>query len=340
MTAALSLFPITDHLNALASAWTGLVGAVVWQSTLLAGLVALAARLARRSSPALRYWLWQVVAIKLLLMPCWTVWVPWPFLSAGREPEPVAQVPGGDRPLPAGTNSPPVSGPEPAGAVPPVEGAPEPPLAWVSRVTWQGWLLVGWFTVVLWQLGRLLRQRVQLGRLLRAADPATGPRLQALVREAAERLGLRRVPSVVLVEACSSPFVCGVRHPWLVLPRSLLTTLQAAQLRQVLLHELAHLRRRDLLWGWVPEIARMLYFFHPVAHWVGYQIRLERELACDQLAMSLGGHDAAEYAETLLQVVSHTSQPPVLQAAAAASVGLAGDVAPNPASTPSEESVP
>ena len=70
----------------------------------------------------------------------------------------------------------------------------------------------------------------------------------------------------------------------------------------------------------------MLYFFHPIAHWVSYRIRLERELACDQLAMAVSGKNAADYADTLVRVVSHTSQPSLLQAAVAGSAGLNGNV--------------
>jgi beta-lactamase regulating signal transducer with metallopeptidase domain len=86
-------------------------------------------------------------------------------------------------------------------------------------------------------------------------------------------------------------------------------------LDQVILHELAHVRRRDLIWGWIPELARLAYFFHPLVYWVGNRIRLERELACDQLAMLHSGGSAATYAETLLTVVSQTSEPAALHAA-------------------------
>jgi beta-lactamase regulating signal transducer with metallopeptidase domain len=68
-------------------------------------------------------------------------------------------------------------------------------------------------------------------------------------------------------------------------------------------HELAHIKRRDLVWGWIPEVARMVYFFHPVAHWTAARIRLERELACDQVAMHQSGRGPAEYAQTLVRVL-------------------------------------
>src|SRR5262249_8975108 len=130
------------------------------------------------------------------------------------------------------------------------------------------------------------------------------------------------------------PFVCGLFRPLLVLPRGLLLVLDAGQWRQVLLHELAHLKRRDLGWGWIPEIARLVYFFHPVAHWACWRIRLERELACDQLAMALGGRGAADYALVLVHVVSHAGFPASLRAASA---GLDGGAGPAACKQPNEE---
>lgn len=60
----------------------------------------------------------------------------------------------------------------------------------------------------------------------------------------------------------------------------------------------------------------IVYFFHPLVYWVGYQLRLERELACDQVAMAHSGHPPADYAQTLVQVVSHAAEPAALRPAA------------------------
>src|SRR5262249_47363954 len=118
-----------------------------------------------------------------------------------------------------------------------------------------------------------------------------------------------------------SPFVCGVRRPVLVVPAELLTALSDSEKRYVLLHELAHIRRRDLAWGWIGELARALYFFHPLAHWLSYRLRLERELACDQWALGISGKDPAEYAATLVRVVAHGMRPALLRPAAASAAG-------------------
>jgi beta-lactamase regulating signal transducer with metallopeptidase domain len=295
---------IVETLNAWSAVWVDVVGAVLWQSTLLVALVAVLARCLRRASPGVRYWLWQLVAVKLLLMPFWTFAVPWPVPAPwGKDAlapasEPVSPEPPGEMlPAPPGDHS--TAGTEFTRWTPP-NARPGDGLRWPS------WLLVGWLTMVLLQIVRVIVQRRRLGGLLSEARLADADTL-ALVRDLAGRLGLRRVPVVVVTDFEVSPFVCGLRRPRLVLPGSLLSSLDPAQLRQVLLHELAHVRRGDLLWGWLPEIARMLWFFHPVAYWASNHIRLERELACDQIALAFSGDGAAAYAETLVRVVATTS---------------------------------
>jgi bla regulator protein BlaR1 len=162
------------------------------------------------------------------------------------------------------------------------------------------------------QFLQLVVQRHRLGTLLRSAT-AAGDDIVSLVEQVSQSLSLNQTPSVLLTREKCSPFVQGILHPRLVLPRTLLKTLSPVQLRQVVLHELEHVRRRDLVWCWIPQIGRMLFFFNPVAHLVGHRIRLESELACDQQAMRSEGGTPADYVETLLLVMSHISEPPQLQ---------------------------
>jgi beta-lactamase regulating signal transducer with metallopeptidase domain len=186
----------------------------------------------------------------------------------------------------------------------------------LTALGWPAWLLVAWVSVVLLQLVRLVHQRTALARALRGAQPA-GAELSRAVADAAAALGLPHAPEALVTSREGSPFVCGVARPRMVISHGVLSSLAPAQLRQVLLHELAHVRRRDLLWGWVPEIARIVWWFHPVVHWVVFRLRLERELACDQLAIVLTGRDPADYAATLVHVAGRSSIPPAAAAAAA-----------------------
>jgi len=305
----MSVHPFNDWSASV----TALAVAILWQSALSAGLVAGVCWLLRRSTPVLRYWCWQVVALKLLLMPWWIVAIPLPgFLgegAAGVSP-PAAKATenreGGHDAAMDRLIAPPDGG---------AELAEREARGWVDflgQLTWCSWLVLAWLAGIAWQVRCMLLQRGRLRWLLSRATAATEPRLLAVMEQVAAQLGLSQRPKLVLTDGQGIPFVCGLLRPVLVLPRSLMAELDPDQLREVMLHELGHLKRRDLWWSWIPTLARIVYFFHPVAHWVSFRIRLERELACDQLAMTFGGRSAAEYAEVLVQVVSHASMPAAL----------------------------
>jgi beta-lactamase regulating signal transducer with metallopeptidase domain len=185
------------------------------------------------------------------------------------------------------------------------------------QVSWQAWLVAGWLVVIGIQAARTFWQRIQLRRLLRAALPANETVLR-IAANGCDQLQLASVPEVLIVDADVSPFVARIRRPVLVLPAAMAETYDACQLRQIVLHELAHVRRADLLWCWITHIMRMVYWFHPVAHWVAFRESLERELACDELAMTHSGATAADYARTLIDAASRLAQPAVFRAAAAA----------------------
>lgn len=331
---------VIEQLNDWSQRGSDLLVPILWQSTLIAIAVWLLTALLRKSSPRLRYWLWQLVAIKLLLMPFWSVDVSlpeWSRLAPAARSDVSTPLPHDDVRLrgaampgeAASRTGPQITAGSSAASAPSATSV-------LPQVTWKSWLLLFWLAVVGAQVLRLIRQRLRLRRLIRSARLASGP-LVTSVCEAAEMLQLNRVPRVVLTGDACSPFVCGVHRPTLVLPRELAASLEAARLRHVLLHELAHLKFRDLLWNWVPEIARMLYFFHPVAHWARHHIRLEQELACDQRALTVGGGQPTDYVDTLLQVVSRASEPAILKMGTA-TAGLI-DGAPSLNETPRPKAV-
>lgn len=310
-------------LNGWAERWLATMGAFVWQSTLLVVIATLAAWLLKRSSPQVRYWLWQIVVLKLLLMPFWSFYVPLPTWAEKKSPSQSVAMIAVPTELPS----------QPVFRLPdrmPIDSIAvpsfwEPPTA----MTWRAWLFVAWSAVVFWQLIRLLNQHVRLARLLKQGIPPDKD-LAGLIAELAGQLGLRRRPVAVSVAADCPLFVCGFWQPRLVLPDRLMASLSPSERRQVIFHELAHIKRHDLFWGWPVEIARMAYFFHPLVYWAAYQFRLERELCCDQLAMASSGHPPADYAQTLVQVVAHASEPVAVIAA-----GVTGGEGQRPVPSPS-----
>jgi bla regulator protein blaR1 len=159
------------------------------------------------------------------------------------------------------------------------------------------WLVAAWAVVVLLLGARLWRTQRALRRLVRAASPLE--RLVPAVAEMAATLGIRRGVRVLASATARVPFIIGHLAPVIVLPLAVAHGLPWPQLRLILLHELAHLRRADYLFNGFQVAIEILLFFHPVVRWMSTDLRRVREECCDDLVLRCGG-DRALYVRTLL----------------------------------------
>ncbi len=98
----------------------------------------------------------------------------------------------------------------------------------------------------------------------------------------------------------SVPLAVGSIRPVVLLPASALTYLTPPQLEAILAHELAHIRRYDILVNYVQCAIETLLFYHPAVWWVSHQVRTEREHCCDDIACEVCGSPAL-YARALAE---------------------------------------
>ncbi len=165
---------------------------------------------------------------------------------------------------------------------------------------WAGGVLL----VVAIRLHQILRFR----RRLRRAAPA--PRsIVGMVAETAQMIGLRSAPETVVVRDRISPMVWCGRKAILVLPRELWSELDEVGRRAVLLHELAHIRRRDHLICWIDWVIGAVYWWHPFIWWARGRLREESENCCDAWVTWLLPRGRRAYAEVLLQTRQFVSEP-------------------------------
>ena len=274
----------------------------VWQVAVIAAGATVAAWLVGPRA-ARRYGVWFTALLLCLAAPVATAWHALPA-----SPSPVAPV----APPPLALQAPVATAPAPAGAPP---AMPAPPAA-----AWQPWLehaaVIAWATGVLlmalWHAGGWWRLR----RLVRRALP-----LPAVLAPLAQRcLAAAGVQARVLLSAVAVPCVVGVVRPVVLLPLGLAAQLPAAQVEAQLLHELAHLRRRDWIGTWLATTVETLLFFHPCAWWLSRRLRSEREPAADARAVATGA-DRVELAAALLALIDR----PAPRAALAASGGVLAD---------------
>lgn len=310
----------------------------------LAGAVALLCR-RLRPRPALRHALWLVVLVKLLVPPP-VAW-PWPApAGVALRPEPAVEEPPRPPPpempveRPADVHVPTFPPPEPFVAAPPVEAPawevsspPEPaaevaapaatdqpaPVAARPAAERLAPAIIG-----AWASGAVLMALLQLLRIVRfrrqvARGGSAPAALTAAVRELAAFLGVRP-PPVVVVPGLASPVVWGLGRPRLLWPAALLGRLSADSERAALVHELAHLRRRDHWVGWLQLVASCVWWWSPLFWIVRRQIGRAAELACDAWVVETLPSARRAYAEALLEVCELVSR----RAAPAPALGMGG----------------
>jgi len=184
--------------------------------------------------------------------------------------------------------------------------ASEPGSSGWRPTTWQ--LLLGAWAAVALALGTWLAVGfVSVRRIVRRATPLSDREWAAPLYDIADRLGVERTPQLVRSTDVKMPFAAGLLAPTVVLPAEC-DTWDEARRRAVLLHELAHLARNDLLGHTLGRIACALYWFHPLVWRAARRLRLESERACDDLALSCGVRPSS-YAEHLLDIVTSVRQP-------------------------------
>jgi beta-lactamase regulating signal transducer with metallopeptidase domain/HEAT repeat protein len=159
-----------------------------------------------------------------------------------------------------------------------------------------------WGAVVIAILLSLAWAGMSVRRIVRNARPLDSPDWMTPLFEIADRIGLDDAPRLLQSDEAKMPFACGIAKPTIVLPaESESWTLDRR--RAVLLHELAHVRRHDLLGHTLGRLACAVYWFHPLVWTAAKQLRSESERACDDLALACGTR-ATDYAEHLLDIVT------------------------------------
>jgi beta-lactamase regulating signal transducer with metallopeptidase domain len=293
---------LIDTLNVWAEHALRFAWPMLWQSSLLIGLLFTLDLLMRRKvRPAVRYALWLVVLVKLLLppslafptSPSWWLRQAKATPAAPRATTVVVTYDAVDIPaLPAATT-------------PVFEAPPQ------ARLTPSAWGLVGMLTVSLGLLGWMVVRWQQVARDARRAAEAPA-RLRELLPD------LRRPVRLRLTDHPQSPAVCGLLSPVILLPRSLAEHLPPTRLRAVLLHELLHLRRGDVWVNCAQALLQIIYWWHPLLWFANARIRRVREEAVDDAVMLALNEDAEAYAPTLLEVAKLALHRPL------ASLGLVG----------------
>jgi bla regulator protein blaR1 len=247
----------------------------VWQSTLCAAGVWLLTLALRKNRAAVRYWLWFAASVKFLipfsaLAKAGSEFA-WRTAPATAPPHWSLAIESVGQPFGAAAKAAALQSPA---ALPATHAALIPAI-----------LLVVWICGFAATIAYWLRCWLKVRSARRAAAP----------------LPIDAPIPVMSSPARTGPGVVGILRPVLLLPEGMAERLTAAQTDAIVAHEICHVRRRDNLTAAIHMAVEAIFWFHPLAWWIGARLMEERERACDEGVLQ-AGVEAREYAEGILNV--------------------------------------
>lgn len=311
-----------DRLNALSDSWAAWMGAALIETAVVAaviGLIWLAVR--KRTSPQLGYLLFLLIPLRLLIpLEIHVPGIPAVWSSPQTKPDETNSViaspaayyseePARHRVHQASASS----------TITSVSTIGKSDSVARSSLSSSSWLMVAWGAGVLFLFARLIVAQIRFARLVRRARELDLSNDSIAFQTLCERIGVGLV-TVLESDEIDSPAVCGLFRPKIVLPTGILKSLSVKQREWILFHELAHIRRRDLLVNCVQRLVAILHFPNPAMWLANSQINQWREYVCDDVASSLSDASEVESSEAFLFIVRHASskqRQPLLSCASA-----------------------
>jgi uncharacterized protein (TIGR03435 family) len=280
------------------------LGNHLWQSTIFAVAIALLSLTLRKYQARWRYGVWLAASAKFLIPFSLLIGMgshlTWTAPSQGSTPDMYATLSEMGQPF---TGAPVLSAPMRAVEMQPV--AMHHPAAVLPALLAVIWLCGFIAVVVYWCV-----QWRRISTLARKATPLREGREVEMLRRMEQLTGLPTRIEMLLSGSAMEPGIFGIVQPVLLWPEGISRRLDDAHLEAVLVHEIAHVQRRDNLTCALHMLVEALFWFHPVVWWLEKRLVDERERACDEEVVRIGKQPQV-YAESILKVCEFCVEAPL-----------------------------
>ena len=171
--------------------------------------------------------------------------------------------------------------------------------------SWAWYVFLGWASIALTGLARVALATLQVRRLRADASAVDMERLDPVLQTLVAEFQESRPVTLLVSQKLEVPTAIGFRKPAIILPAWLIESMPAEELKYILLHELAHLGRRDDWTNLTQKVLKALFFFLPSVWWIERKLSLDREMACDDAVLAHSGTPRG-YAECLAHVAQRS----------------------------------
>ncbi|QZY56923.1 M56 family metallopeptidase [Crassaminicella profunda] len=156
----------------------------------------------------------------------------------------------------------------------------------------------------------ILYKNLSLYKLIQKGDEIVDETKLNGLRKCKDRMNIKKEVKMLKTEAFNVPVLFGVIHPKIIFPREMIYDFDDKQLEYIMLHELSHLKRKDLFINWIILVFQLIHWFNPLI-WIGfYEMKNDVELACDALVLNhLNKKEHVAYGKVILDLLEYLSKP-------------------------------
>jgi len=183
-----------------------------------------------------------------------------------------------------------------------------------KQISFSALFMLVWLAVVCFLLIRFIRSQWTLHRFILRAKQGPPVDFPFDFGALKKQIGLRCNIQVVSSDAISIPFVWGIFRPHLIVPHNFLGDFSENQMRWIVLHELSHIKRHDLLISTLQRLAQIIYFFHPAVWIANWTINQQKEYICDDIAITACQTPRMDCGQSILSLIKQVNRHPVVEA--------------------------
>ena len=173
----------------------------------------------------------------------------------------------------------------------------------ITDLTWREWLAATWFAGIALFFSFVSMRAWATHRTLRQTRRPVDYKTASTVALLTQKLGMRTIPQVYMIDGTAQPFVWGWFRGSVYLPQSFTGNGSHQQRQAILVHELAHIVRWDAAVNLLQILVQGVFFFHPFVWMANRQIRLEREKCCDEIVIASLGTDPKQYGKAIVNLL-------------------------------------
>ncbi|MBN1293030.1 MAG: hypothetical protein JXB48_14410 [Candidatus Latescibacteria bacterium] len=317
------------ELNSVVFNITKVLWAISWQVSLLVGVIWLISVFSQKASSLFKYWLWSIVLIRLCIPLSLSLSPEFEYKLRGlmsihktvitdrTEELSVDNVDGNSMIVAAPQND----AHETAGTAKQIIPNVIVPINMDAIKIYSNILKFPYFIFFIWAIGVITFGVALSVRVFVVNNRFSNIRtiehtgITNTVQSISDRIGLKQKITLCYLKHAPAfgPAVAGIFKPKLIIPPKMVNEWSSDEIEPIVLHELMHIKRYDLLINYLQMILQVIYFYHPLVWYVNWKIRSINEDVCDDLSLALINNQKKIYTESILNVLMHNIKRPAYQ---------------------------